>query len=420
MFPLIGDSEVHITVEVFGLLLRNGKIDDQFGPADFVGAATIDLEMSDVDIESDRDLARRRPSRRGWLAAMMSLLRILLNDEAGSTRARIIGIYAILLVFNLSVWLWALAAFHRYPVLLGTAFLAYSFGLRHAVDADHIAAIDNVTRKLMQEGKRPVAVGFMFSLGHSTIVVIGSIAIAATALAFQHRIDAVRDVGGVIGTLVSTLFLFGIAIVNLIVLQAIYRTFVRVRRGEPYVEEDFDLLLGNRGFLARLFRPVFRMIRSSWHMYPLGILFGLGFDTATEIGLLGISAAEASKGLSLWSILVFPALFAAGMSLIDTTDNILMLGAYGWAFVKPIRKLYYNMTITSISAMVALAVGGIEAFGLLAAQLHLKGPLWDAISKLNNNFGMLGYIIIGLFVISWIASIAIYKWRRFEDMELEA
>jgi len=349
---------------------------------------------------------------------MASFLQKLLNDEAGSTRARIIAVYGILAAFNLAAWCWALVAFHRYPVLLGTAFLAYSFGLRHAVDADHIAAIDNVTRKLMQEGKRPVAVGFMFSLGHSTIVVLGSIAIAATALALQHRIDAVRDVGEVVGTLVSSFFLFGIAIVNLIILQSIYRVFRRVRRGEPYVEEDFDLLLGSRGFLARLFRPMFRMIRCSWHMYPLGVLFGLGFDTATEIGLLGISAAEASKGLSLWSILVFPVLFAAGMSLIDTTDNILMLGAYGWAFIKPVRKLYYNLTITLVSVVVALAVGGIEALGLLAGQFHLKGSFWDLVDKLNANFGMLGYFIIGLFALSWIVSIAIYRWRRFDRIEV--
>ena len=303
-------------------------------------------------------------------------------------------------------------------MLLGTAFLAYGFGLRHAVDADHIAAIDNVTRKLMQQGKRPVAVGLMFSLGHSTIVIAGSIAIAATALALQNRMDAVRAIGGVIGTSVSALFLFGIAIVNLIVLQSVYRSFVRVRRGEPYVEEDFDLLLGNRGFLSRLFRPMFNLIQSSWHMYPLGILFGLGFDTATEIGLLGISAAEASKGLSLSSILVFPVLFAAGMSLIDSTDNILMLGAYGWAFVKPIRKLYYNITITSVSVVVAVAVGGIEALGLMVGRLRLTGGFWNLIGRLNDNFGLLGYGIIGLFAFSWILSIAIYKWRRFDDLEL--
>jgi high-affinity nickel-transport protein len=314
---------------------------------------------------------------------------------------------------------WALAAFHRYPVLLGTAFLAYSFGLRHAVDADHIAAIDNVTRKLMQEGKRPVAVGLMFSLGHSTIVIVGSIAIAAAALALQHRIDGARAIGEVIGTIVSSLFLFAIAIVNLIVLRSVYRTFVRVRRGGAYVEEDFDLLLGNRGFLTRLFRPIFNMIRRSWHMYPLGLLFGLGFDTATEVGLLGISAAEASKGLSLWSILVFPVLFAAGMSLVDSTDNILMLGAYGWAYVKPLRKLYYNITITSVSVIVALAVGGIEALGLLAGQLHPKGTFWNLIRTLNENFGLLGYGIVALFALSWVISIAIYKWRRFDFLEAE-
>jgi high-affinity nickel-transport protein len=351
---------------------------------------------------------------------MRTLLRTLFNDTPGNTRAKVIAIYAILLVFNLGAWLWAIVAFHRFPVLLGTAFLAYSFGLRHAVDADHIAAIDNVTRKLMQEGKRPVAVGFLFSLGHSTIVVVGSIAIAATALALQHRIDHVRDIGSILGTLVSTLFLFAIAIANLIILRAVYRTFKSVRRGEPYVDEDFDLLLGSRGFLARLFRPVFRMIRSSWHMYPLGLLFGLGFDTATEIGLLGISAAEAARGLSLWSILVFPALFAAGMSLIDTTDNILMLGAYGWAFVKPIRKLYYNLTITSVSVVVGFAVGGIEALGLLAGHFHLTGTFWTLIEKLNHNFGVLGYFIIGLFAGSWILSIAIYRWRRFDHLELSA
>jgi nickel/cobalt transporter (NiCoT) family protein len=348
---------------------------------------------------------------------MPSLLRSLFSDEAGHTRPRVMGIYGILLAFNLGAWFWAFVAFRSHPVLLGTALLAYSFGLRHAVDADHIAAIDNVTRKLMQEGKRPVAVGFMFSLGHSTIVVLGSIALAGTAIALQHRIDAAKSIGGVVGTLISALFLFAIAIVNLIVLNSVFRAFLRVRRGEPYVEEDFDLLLGNRGFLARLFRPVFRMIRSSWHMYPLGILFGLGFDTATEIGVLGISAAEATKGLPLWSILVFPTLFAAGMSLIDTTDNILMLGAYGWAFVKPIRKLYYNITITSVSVIVAFAVGGIEALGLIADQLHLTGTFWSLINDLNNNFGTLGYFIIGLFALSWLISIGIYKWRRLDRLE---
>jgi high-affinity nickel-transport protein len=332
------------------------------------------------------------------------------------TRARIFAIYSLLLLLNGGAWIAAVVAFRQFPVLLGTAFLAYSFGLRHAVDADHIAAIDNVTRKFMQEGKRPVAVGFLFSLGHSTVVLLGSIALAWTTLALQHRMDGVRAVGGVIGTLVSTFFLFSIAAMNLVVLQSIYRTFVKVRAGEPYVEEDLDLLLADRGLLGRVFRPMFRMITRSWHMYPLGVLFGLGFDTATEIGVLGISAAEASKGLPLWSILIFPLLFAAGMSLIDTTDNVLMLGAYGWAFVKPIRKLYYNLTITSVSVVVAIAVGGIEALGLIGERFHLKGSFWGAVARLNENFGTLGYCIVALFVLSWVVSVAYFKWRRLDEV----
>lgn len=347
-------------------------------------------------------------------------LSALFNDGVDDLRGKIAAIYALLLAFNFAAWLWAILAFHRFPVLLGTALLAYSFGLRHAVDADHIAAIDNVTRKLMQAGKRPVAVGFMFSLGHSTVVVVGSAAIAGAALLLQHRVDAVRNIGSVVGTLVSAFFLFAIAIVNLIILRSICRVFVSVRRGEPYVEEDFDLLLGNRGLLSRLFRPMFRIITRSWHMYPLGVLFGLGFDTATEIGVLGISAAEAAKGLSFWAILVFPTLFAAGMSLIDTTDNILMLGAYGWAFVKPIRKLYYNITITSVSVLVALVVGGIEALGLLGSQFRFKGRFWHGVATLNDNFGTLGYFIVALFAVSWLVSIAVYKWRRYDDLELDA
>jgi nickel/cobalt transporter (NiCoT) family protein len=349
---------------------------------------------------------------------MKHLFSSALDHVAANTRRRVVAIYVVLLMMNVSAWVWALIAFRHYPVLLGTAFLAYSFGLRHAVDADHIAAIDNVTRKLMQEGKRPVAVGFMFSLGHSTIVVLGSIALSATALSLQHRLNAAKHIGGVVGTLVSTLFLFGIAIVNMTVLRSVYLAFRRVRRGERYVEEDFDLLLGSRGFLSRLFRPMFALIRQSWHMYPLGILFGLGFDTATEIGVLGLSASESARGLSLWSVLVFPALFAAGMSLVDTTDNVLMLGAYGWAFVKPIRKIYYNMTITLISVVVAVMVGGIEALGLIADQFHFHGTFWDLIGTLNENFGTLGYAIIGLFALSWIASIWFYKWRRFDELEV--
>lgn len=351
---------------------------------------------------------------------MRNVISIILRKGDGGLRQRIIGLYAVLGFANLSAWAWALIAFRDHPVLLGAAFLAYGFGLRHAVDADHIAAIDNVTRKLMQEGKRPVGVGFFFSLGHSTIVVLASVAIAVTATAFKDRFDDLKDVGSVIGTLVSAAFLLAIAAMNVVILTSIYRTFRRVKAGATYVEEDLDILLAGRGLLARLFRPMFRLIRTSWHMYPLGFLFGLGFDTATEVGLLGISATQASQGLPIWSIMVFPALFTAGMSLVDTTDSILMLGAYGWAFVKPIRKLYYNMTITFISVIVAVLIGGIEALGLAVDRFGLEGGFWQAIGLLNDNFGTIGYLVIAIFLVSWLVSAAIYRARGYHRLELDA
>ena len=340
------------------------------------------------------------------------------SGTARSQRGRIVAVYAGLIAANLAAWAWALAAFHHYPVVLGTALLAYGLGLRHAIDADHIAAIDNVTRKLMQQGQRPVAVGLFFSLGHSTVVVLASIAIGATAMAFSQQFTTMRDIGGVIGTAVSALFLLAIAIINLVILATVYRTFHHVRRGGSYVQEDLDTLLAGRGLVARVFRPLFGLIRTSWHMYPLGFLFGLGFDTATEIGLLGISAAEASKGMSMWSILVFPALFTAGMSLVDTTDSILMVGAYGWAFVNPLRKLYYNMTITAVSVLVALIVGGIEAFGLLVDKLGLHGRGWDVVRTLNQHFGIIGYLIIGIFIASWIVSAVVYQLKGYDRIEI--
>jgi high-affinity nickel-transport protein len=342
----------------------------------------------------------------------------VVSDGAANFRGRLIGVYTILIIANLLAWAWALLAFHAYPVLLGTAFLAYIFGLRHAVDADHIAAIDNVTRKLMQTGKRPVSVGFFFALGHSTVVVLASLGVAVATAALQSRFAAFKDVGGLIGTCVSAFFLFAVALANIAILGGVYRTFRRVRRGGLYVDEDFEQLLAQRGLLARLLRPVFRLVSRSWHMYPLGFLFGLGFDTATEIAVLGISAAEASHGLSIWSIMAFPALFTAGMSLVDTTDGVLMLVAYGWAFARPIRKLYYNLTITSVSVLVALTVGGIEVLGLIGDELGLGGPMWSAVGALNDNFGTLGYLIIAIFALSWLVSIAIYRIRGYDAIEL--
>ena len=351
---------------------------------------------------------------------MRTLIRRSFDDRTTELRGKLAGLYTLLILAYVGVWIWALYIFRDHPVLLGTALLAYGFGLRHAVDADHIAAIDNVTRKLMQEGKRPVAVGLFFSLGHSTIVVLASVAVATAAITFHPEMDELHQLGGVIGTLVSASFLLLIAAINLIILRGVYQAFRRVKAGGVFVEEDLDILLAQGGFFARIFRPMFRMIGQSWHMYPLGVLFGLGFDTATEVGLLGISAAEASHGLPIWSILVFPALFTAGMSLVDTLDGTLMLGAYGWAFLKPIRKLYYNMTITAVSVIVAVAVGGIEALGLIGDQLNLGGPFWHAIDSLNNNFGIVGYTIIALFVGAWVVSLTIYRLKRYDEIEVDA
>jgi len=349
---------------------------------------------------------------------MLQLARVF-SDSNTRIRARLFGIYGVLIGINVIAWVWALLAFHDHPVLLGTALLAYGFGLRHAVDADHIAAIDNVTRKLMQEKKRPVTVGLFFSLGHSSVVVLASLGVALATSAMQARMEGFKAVGGVIGTSVSALFLLIIALMNLVILRSIYKAWRHVRQGGAYVDDDFDLLLANRGFLARIFRPLFRLVTRGWHMYPLGFLFGLGFDTSTEIALLGISATQASQGLSPWSIMVFPLLFSAGMSLVDTLDGHLMLGAYGWAYMKPIRKIYYNMTITLVSVVVAVVIGTIEALGLLSDQLALKGPLWDVIGNLNDHFGTLGYIIIGIFVASWALSVLLYRLKGFDMLEVK-
>jgi high-affinity nickel-transport protein len=286
------------------------------------------------------------------------------------------------------------------------------------VDADHIAAIDNVTRKLMQEKKRPVTVGFFFSLGHSMVVVLASAGVALVTSAMKGRFDQYKEMGGVISTSVSALFLFAIALMNLIILKSILTAWHNVKNGGKYVDDDFDMLLADRGFVARIFRPLFRLIGRSWHMFPLGFLFGLGFDTATEIALLGISANQAAQGLSPWAIMVFPLLFSAGMSLVDTLDGHLMLGAYGWAYLKPVRKIYYNMTITLVSVIVAVVVGSIEALGLVADKLKLKGLFWDAVGALNENFGTLGYVIIGIFALSWVASVLIYRVKGFDALEV--
>jgi nickel/cobalt transporter (NiCoT) family protein len=269
---------------------------------------------------------------------------------------------------------------------------------------------------LMHEGKRPIMVGLFFSLGHSTVVLAASLVIALTASNLQQRFPGLIEVGGVVGTLVSVFFLIGIAIVNFFVLLGVYRLFRRVRRGKSYTEEELNVFLLSRGLFGRLLRGLFRLISRSWHMYPLGFLFGLGFDTATEIGLLGISAAEASKGLSTWSILVFPALFTAGMTLVDSSDGVLMVGAYGWAFMNPVRKLHYNLAITGFSVVAAVLVGAIEALGLVGDKLGLEGGLWEAADTTGAQFGALGYVVVAIIVATWLIAFVIYRTMGYHKI----
>ncbi|EAU6330394.1 HoxN/HupN/NixA family nickel/cobalt transporter [Salmonella enterica] len=325
-----------------------------------------------------------------------------------------------LLFVNIVIWVWAFAAFCHSSALMGASLLSWCYGLRHAVDADHIAAIDNVTRKMMQQGKKPCSVGAWFSLGHSTIVVLATVAIAATATAFSNKMDWFHETGGIIGTAVSAVsavFLIIMALVNLVILKSVWHAFNRLKNGQE-INQDTDAILQG-GMMSWIFRKAFHLVSRSWQMYLVGFLFGLGFDTATEIGVLGISAAGASSGMSVWTILVFPALFASGMALIDTLDNIIMVGAYGWAFNKPQRKLYYNMTITGTSVIVALFIGGTEALGLLMDKLDLHGGIWELVGIINDNLGNAGFFVVGLFILFWLISILNYKWKGYDALAID-
>jgi high-affinity nickel-transport protein len=260
-------------------------------------------------------------------------------------------------------------------------------------------------------------VGLFFSLGHSTIVVLLSVVIAISA-AFVSDIPTFQEIGGLIGTAVSATFLLIIGIVNLVVLIDIYRMFRRVSRGGSYSEETLEEFLSQRGLIARLLRPALRMVRKSWHMYPLGVLFGLGFDTASEVALLGLAATSGANGVPIVWILVLPALFAAGMSLVDSTDGVLMLGAYGWAYVKPIRKLYYNLNITLVSVLIAFAIGGVEVLSIIAERFHFSGGIWDWVANLD--FEIIGFAIIGIFLLSWGISTVVYRWKDYENLPVRS
>jgi nickel/cobalt transporter (NiCoT) family protein len=353
---------------------------------------------------------------------MFANFRRVLSDTTPGLRPKVIGIYTLLISANIGLWVITLLASITYPLLLPVAAAAYGFGLRHAVDADHISAIDNVTRKLMQEKKKPVAVGFFFSLGHSSVVFIMATLIAAGSAYVSSNLangdSPLKTYGGLIGTGVSALFLFAIAVINIIILVQIFQTFRHVTRGNGYDEQEVDDYLHKRGFFARIFRPLFKTIDTSWKMYPVGFLFGLGFDTATEIALLASAGAFATQHVPFYVVMLLPLLFTAGMSLADTTDGVLMLGAYGWAFVKPIRKLFYNMSITLISVLVALVVGALETLSILSSQLNLSGGFWGFVGDLNENFGTVGAAIIVIFLLSWGVSSIIYRVKKYDNLEV--
>jgi high-affinity nickel-transport protein len=299
---------------------------------------------------------------------------------------------------------------------IGVAVAAYTLGMRHAFDADHISAIDNVTRKLMAEGKRPLSTGFFFSLGHSSVVFALGIGLTFAAKAIIGQVtnngSALNGVAGIVGTLVSGTFLYLIALLNLVILVGILKVFVDMRRGR-YNDDELEHQLNQRGLMFRFFGKLTRTIHSPWQMYPVGILFGLGFDTATEIALLAATAGAATVGLPWYAVLSLPVLFAAGMSLFDTIDGSFMNFAYGWAFAKPLRKVYYNITITALSVAVALIIGSIELFKLLADELHLTGGFWSYVS--NFDISKAGYIIVGLFVGTWVVALGVWRFGRIEQ-----
>jgi high-affinity nickel-transport protein len=324
--------------------------------------------------------------------------------------ARLYGVVAFLHLLGLGLFLHHAA---RYPALVGLGLAAYMFGLRHAFDADHIAAVDDTVRYLLQKRKSALGAGFFFSLGHSTVVLLLSIAIVVAAAAVKRDLPELRNLGGVIGAGVSGAFLWIIGILNLLVLLDIVAVWRKARTGK-HSHAHLEELLARRGLINRLFGGrLQRVISHSWQLYPLGLLFGLGFDTASEVGLLGMTAGASVGNLPVAAALSLPILFAAGMSLLDTTDGVLMVKAYNWAFVNPLRKIFYNLTTTALSIAVALLIGTVELLQVLIGVLGLKGPPFDWVGSLD--FGVLGCVIVGLFLLAWGVSVAWWKFGRIEQ-----
>ncbi|KAI9016425.1 high-affinity nickel-transport protein-domain-containing protein [Phycomyces nitens] len=364
------------------------------------------------------------PGRIGRLALRFCseqsfVYRLLFGPDPHRVRPKVLALTVFLVAVNVGVWVAAAIVYTPYPSMLGTGALAYTLGLRHAVDADHISAIDNVTRKLLNDNQRPVSVGLFFSLGHSTIVFITALIVAATANAAANGLENFSEIGGVIGTSVSIVFLTLIATLNIIVLVGVLKTLRRVKREGVYTELDIEEYMNSRGILGRFFRPVFRFVNASWKMYPLGLLFGIGFDTSTEITLLGITAVQGANGMNMWLIILLPLLFASGMALIDSLDGMLMLFTYTWAYVNPVRKMYYNLIITSISVVVACLVALIELFALIGEQLELDNGWWEFWYTLADSFEWIGIVIVGAFIVTWLVSAVVYRLLGYKDLERE-
>lgn len=324
--------------------------------------------------------------------------------------------YAVVVLFHIAGWSLFLYYGHRYGAVYAAAGgLAYSLGLRHAFDADHVAAIDDTTRYLMQRGRDASGTGFYFSLGHSTVVIVLSVAIALVSVAALQAMPGLQSVGGTVGTAVSGTFLIIIAILDFVILRGLIDIWRKYKSG-TYTAEHLDRLMAERGLMNRVLGGRWRkFMKSSWHMYPLGILFGLGFDTATEVGLLALTsvAATSGEGIAVGAILALPLLFTAGMTLMDTTDGILMIKAYGWALTKPIRKIYYNIVAVGLGVFIAAFIGIIQYLKLLADHTGQQGAFWRGLEALD--FEMLGYAIVVVFLGLWVASIVFYKVRRIDE-----
>lgn len=334
------------------------------------------------------------------------------QNLTGNEKAKIAIIFAALIAITAFGFSAAFVIGKIAVVLAGLGIVAYVFGLRHGVDADHIAAIDNTTRKLMQEGKRPFTVGMWFSLGHSTVVVALIVGLVVATRAVAANIAALQSTGAVVGTLVSGSFLWIIGFINAVIVIGIYKIFQTLKQGKLN-QQELDNLLENRGFMNRFFRPLFKVISKPWQIFPVGVLFGLGFDTASEVALIAISVGiGVSTSIPLYYILILPLLFTCGMVTVDTSDGVAMRLAYGWAFLNPIRKIYYNLTVTVISVLVAWAIGTVELLQVLSSELNLNGAFWSWLNALN--FEMIGFGIIGIFVFSWLLSFGYWRYKKYD------